>query len=99
MSSLLKKFNGSAFSDEVLQLAEDKGTAVTTKKKYEIKSLPKYLFLKVERFSENNFFKEKNSTIVNFPLVGLDLSDLLPSGSNDAAKFDLIGNVVHLGTA
>ena len=46
----------------------DKSNAVTTKKKYEIKTLPQYLFIKIERFSENNFFKEKNSTIVNFPL-------------------------------
>ena len=98
MSTLLKKFNGQTFSEEVLQLGADKGTAVTTKKKYEIKSLPKYLFLKIERFSENNFFKEKNCTIVNFPLTGLDLSDLLPTGSG-TAKYDLIGNVVHLGTA
>ena len=100
MNTLLKKFNGQTFSEEVLQLAADKGTAVTTKKKYEIKSLPKFLFLKIERFSENNFFKEKNCTIVNFPLSGLDLSDLLPADAKrGSTKYDLIGNVVHLGTA
>ena len=73
---------------------------MTTKKKYEIKTLPRYLFLKIERFSENNFFKEKNCTIVNFPLTGLDLSDLLPADATSrSSKYDLIGNVVHLGTA
>jgi len=80
-------------------LTADKGTAVTTKKKYEIKVLPKFLFLKIERFSENNFFKEKNCTIVNFPLVGLDLSELLQEGQAGSIKYDLIGNVIHIGTA
>lgn len=96
--SLFKKFNGQAYSEESLLLEKTSGNAITTKKKYEIKSLPNYLFLKIERFGENNFFKEKNFTIVNFPLTGLDLTEFLPTGSK-SAKFDLIGNVIHMGTA
>ena len=62
--------------------------------KFEIRNFSRF------KFSENNFFKEKNCTIVNFPLTGLDLSDLLPTGTiSGTAKYDLIGNVVHLGTA
>lgn len=56
------------------------------------------MFLKIERFGENNFFKEKNFTIVTFPLTGLDLTEFLPAGSS-SAKYDLIGNVIHMGTA
>jgi U4/U6.U5 tri-snRNP-associated protein 2 len=81
-----------------LTLEKSSGSAITTKKKYEIKSLPNYLFLKIERFGENNFFKEKNFTIVTFPLTGLDLTEFLPAGSA-SARYDLIGNVIHMGTA
>ena len=62
--------------------------------------MPQFLFIKIERFSENNFFKEKNSTIVNFPLVGLDLSELIPGGGQTTqTRYNLIGNVVHAGSA
>jgi U4/U6.U5 tri-snRNP-associated protein 2 len=77
------------------------GSAVTVKRKFEIKKLPKYLFLYIKRFSKNNFFKEKNCTIVNFPLQGLDLSDLVTETSekNQNLKYDLIGNIIHSGNA
>ena len=53
------------------------GTEMTVKQKYVIRRLPNYLILHVKRFSMNNFFKEKNQSIVNFPIKGLDLTDLV----------------------
>ena len=41
---------------------------------YKIKKLPKYLILHYKRFTKNEFFKEKNPTIINFPLNNLDFS-------------------------
>eukprot|EP00924_Labyrinthula_sp_SR-Ha-C_P000100 maker-scaffold_39-snap-gene-1.0-mRNA-1 protein AED:0.03 eAED:0.04 QI:0/0/0/1/1/1/2/0/476 len=35
---------------------------------------PKYLVINIKRFKKNNFFWEKNPTIVKFPLDGLDLT-------------------------
>jgi U4/U6.U5 tri-snRNP-associated protein 2 len=69
---------------------------VSQRSKFEIKSLPQYLFLVIKRFSKNNFFKEKNCTIVNFPLSGLDLTEL---SKQEADVYDLVGNVVHEGNA
>ena len=37
--------------------------------------LPRYLVLAVKRFSKNNFFIEKNPTIVTFPVKNLDLRE------------------------
>ena len=45
---------------------------------YTLTALPRYLLLHVKRFTKNNFFMEKNPTIVTFPLRGLDLGALLP---------------------
>ena len=33
------------------------------------------MILHYKRFTKNNFVEEKNPTIVNFPLRGLDLKD------------------------
>lgn len=63
--------------------------------------MPNFLFLYIKRFSKNNFFKEKNCTIVNFPLQGLDLSDIVceEKDAEVQLKYDLIGNIIHTGNA
>jgi U4/U6.U5 tri-snRNP-associated protein 2 len=66
---------------------------MSTKRKLEVKKLPRYLLLHVRRFSKNNFFKEKNQTIVNFPLTKLDLSELV--SSETATEYDLVANIIH----
>lgn len=62
--SLLKKFDGRSF-------IEIKGT--TTKQRIRIKKLPKYLIFHIKRFSKNQFFREKNQTIIQIPLNVLDM--------------------------
>ncbi len=32
----------------------------------------------MKRFTKNNFFLEKNPTIVNFPVKNLELKDIIP---------------------
>ena len=96
--SLLKKYDGVTLKEETVRKGAD-GTETTVKEKYTIKRLPKYLLLHVKRFSKNNFFKEKNQSIVNFPIRGLDLTDLVQSASKSRQVFDLVGTVIHTGKA
>jgi uncharacterized UBP type Zn finger protein len=63
------------------------------KKTYSITSLPSYLIFHVKRFTRNNFFVEKNPTIVNFPIKNLELRDYvtfdteMPSEDELKAKY------------
>lgn len=46
-----------------------------TLKRHHLLSLPPYLILHIKRFTKNNFVEERNPTVVNFPLRGVELSD------------------------
>lgn len=46
-------------------------------KRFRVKKLPDYLIMHVKRFTKNEFFNEKNPTIVNFPIKNLDLTELV----------------------
>jgi U4/U6.U5 tri-snRNP-associated protein 2 len=68
IEELLKKYDGNT------------GTETgNTLRKYTILSLPRYLILHYKRFQKNAFKQEKNNTLVNFPLLGLDLKDSIHS--------------------
>jgi len=43
------------------------------RKTYTVTRLPRYLIIHFKRFVKNNFFVEKNNTLVNFPLKNLDM--------------------------
>lgn len=60
---LLKKFDGSTNKD-----------TMDGRRRFRIKEFPKYLVLHTKRFMMNNFFLEKNPTIVQFPVNNLDLT-------------------------
>ncbi|CDJ58164.1 ubiquitin carboxyl-terminal hydrolase, putative [Eimeria maxima] len=62
---LLQKFDGET----------DSGPTPLQRKKCTLWKLPRYLVLAVKRFSKNNFFIEKNPTIVTFPVKNLDLRE------------------------
>lgn len=49
----------------------------------------------MKRFTKNDFFMEKNITIVNFPLENLNMGELVKSQNNE--KYDLLANIVHEG--
>jgi len=57
--------------------------------------MPNFFVIHIRRFSKNSFFKEKNQTIVNFPLKNFDLKEVI----GVEAKYDLIANVMHSGKA
>jgi len=46
-----------------------------TLKRHHLTALPPYLILHIKRFTKNNFVEERNPTVVNFPLRGVELSD------------------------
>ena len=69
--------------------------------------LPKYLVVHYKRFTKNEFFREKNPTIVTFPVGGrpLRLADHVPVPVDPDSKtpvpssYDLVANVCHDGAA
>ena len=95
----MKKYDGITLSEET---QSKDGVEVSVKRKYIIKKLPKYLFLHIKRFSKNNFFKEKNPMIVNFPLRDLDLKEFVSTeggAEKPSMMYDLVGSVIHSGKA
>ncbi|CAO2823598.1 unnamed protein product [Amaranthus hypochondriacus] len=92
--NILKKFDGETITEVVRpQIA---------RMKYRVKKLPPYIILHMRRFTKNNFFVEKNPTLVNFPVKNLELKDYIPlpapkSNEKWRSKYDLIANIVHEG--
>ncbi|CAG0914634.1 unnamed protein product [Notodromas monacha] len=69
-------------------------------KRYELVRLPRYIIICYKRFTKNNFFVEKNPTIVNFPITGMDFGDFLSPEArklHDTTTYDLLANIVHDG--
>ncbi|NWS27054.1 SNUT2 protein, partial [Polioptila caerulea] len=60
--SILAKFNGSTEK-------EYKTYKENFLKRFQLTRLPPYLIFCIKRFTKNNFFVEKNPTIVNFPIT------------------------------
>lgn len=65
--SVLKKFDGVTFSDALGR------NGIPLRRQYRLLELPKYLILHLARFKTNRYSKEKNPTIVAFPVKNLDL--------------------------
>ena len=91
----MRKFDGKSYIEEPV---------TCIKKKYRLFSLPQYLIIQVKRFTKNEFFMEKNPTIVNFPIKNLDLSEFVWDKKNtavqtekEAFKYDLLANIIHDG--
>lgn len=66
--SVLKKFDGVTFSEALAQ------SGANRMKRYRLLRLPRYLILHLSRFKSNRYSREKNPTIVAFPVKNLDLS-------------------------
>lgn len=65
---LLKKFDNQHTSDDIR----------AGRRRFKLTKLPSYMVVHIKRFTKNNFFVEKNPTIVNFPVKNLELRDVVP---------------------
>ncbi|KAK7063846.1 putative mRNA-splicing protein ubp10 [Favolaschia claudopus] len=87
--SVLAKYDGRTTQESAGQL-----------RRYKCQRLPRYIILHFKRFTKNAFVEEKNPTIVNFPLRGLDFREYVDaSPSNESTVYDLIANVTHESVA
>ncbi|KAI3996247.1 hypothetical protein MKX01_026715 [Papaver californicum] len=92
--NILKKFDGESITEVV--------RPSIARMRYRVTRLPQYLILHMRRFTKNNFFVEKNPTLVNFPVKNLELKDYIPlpapkENEKLRSKYDLIANIVHDG--
>ncbi|KAL6546812.1 hypothetical protein OROMI_022533 [Orobanche minor] len=92
--NILKKFDGETVTEVVRPRI--------ARMRYRVTKLPQYLILHMRRFTKNNFFVEKNPTLVNFPVKNLELKDYIPLPPRNEkkkfrSKYDLIANIVHDG--
>ncbi|GAA6015024.1 hypothetical protein JCM11491_001630 [Sporobolomyces phaffii] len=82
--------------------------ARTASKQLAITRLPQILIVQLKRFTSHASFASKVETLVDFPLDGLDLGDLLPEGSTSdeyrlnlphevSTNYELYAVVNHLG--
>ncbi|EGT37223.1 hypothetical protein CAEBREN_03753 [Caenorhabditis brenneri] len=94
LSTLLEKFDGRTekeyrtYNDNIM-------------KRYELLKLPEFLIISYKRFQKNQWFVEKNPTIVNFPIANVDLYECLAPdvrAEHTYTTYDLVANVVHEGT-
>ena len=69
LGNVLRKFDGITFSDAL------NGST----RRYKLKRLPPYLILHLQRFTTNSYSREKNPTIVAFPVKNFDLSSYVAS--------------------
>ncbi|EGO05248.1 hypothetical protein SERLA73DRAFT_100998 [Serpula lacrymans var. lacrymans S7.3] len=87
--SVLAKYDGKTTQESAGQL-----------RRYKCQRLPEYIILHFKRFTKNAFVEEKNPTIVNFPLRGVDFRDYLDAPpSHPPTVYDLIANVTHESVA
>ncbi|KZT72934.1 ubiquitin C-terminal hydrolase Ubp10 [Daedalea quercina L-15889] len=87
--SVLAKYDGRTTQESAGQL-----------RRFKCQELPPYIILHFKRFTKNIFVEEKNPTIVNFPLRGLDFREYLDAPpSHPPTVYDLIANVTHESAA
>ncbi|PWN95445.1 cysteine proteinase, partial [Tilletiopsis washingtonensis] len=70
-------------------------------RRYKATRLPPYVVLHFRRFTKNAFVEERNPTIVNFPITGLNMRDYVDDESLAplGAMYDLVANITHEATA
>ncbi|KAM5531354.1 hypothetical protein V8D89_014999 [Ganoderma adspersum] len=89
IQSVLDKYDGQTTQESSGQV-----------RRFKCQRLPRYIILHFRRFTKNMFVEEKNPTIVNFPLRGLDFKDYLDvPASHPSTVYDLIANVTHESAA
>ncbi|GAA5868763.1 hypothetical protein JCM3774_003882 [Rhodotorula dairenensis] len=62
-------------------------------RRWKITRLPPFLIVYYKRFTSNRFLEEKNPTIVNFPLRGVDMHDYVDGAQPISSYYDLTANL------
>eukprot|EP00919_Chromeraceae_sp_WS-2016_P010277 GHVR01024126.1.p1 GENE.GHVR01024126.1~~GHVR01024126.1.p1 ORF type:complete len:500 (-),score=82.02 GHVR01024126.1:36-1535(-) len=70
-------------------------------RRFSFSSLPPYLIVHIKRFSKNNFFVEKNPTIVTFPIKNLEFREYFGPDVDPrtvpVSRYDVLASVCHEG--
>lgn len=66
-------------------------------KKMEVWSVPQMLVIQLKRFSYNSYSRSKLTTMVDFPLEGLDMTKYVLQPDGKRAVYDLIAVSNHMG--
>ncbi|GAA5977734.1 hypothetical protein JCM11641_001393 [Rhodosporidiobolus odoratus] len=96
LSQVLQKYDG--------ETAREENGLV---RRYKVEKLPRYLICVFKRFLSNRFLEEKNPTIVNFGVRGVEMKDYVDSSSSSSLNaeptlstlYDLVSNLTHSSTA
>ncbi|GAA6014420.1 hypothetical protein JCM11491_007047 [Sporobolomyces phaffii] len=107
LATLLAKYNGQTTQELLTTTTKEgggggeEGKSDLTLRRYKLDALPEFVVLLVKRFKSNRFGEEKNPTIVNFPLRGVDFKDYVNRDESDdlARHYDLVSNVTHTSLA
>lgn len=62
-------------------------------RRFKLQKLPPYIILHFKRFTKNVFVEEKNPTIVNFPLRGLDFKDCMFNETQSFSAIDFLFDI------
>lgn len=93
---LLTKFDG-------VKEFEYRSYKDTYMQRFEILRLPQYLIIYIKRFAKNDFFVEKKTHIIDFPMKNLNMTNFLSKESkqrqsdSDMFTYNLIANIIHDG--
>ncbi|GAV76094.1 UCH domain-containing protein/zf-UBP domain-containing protein [Cephalotus follicularis] len=92
MQNLLQKFDGETVTEVV--------RPHVARMRYRVTRMPKYLILHMRRFTKNNFFTEKNPTLVTFHIKGISWERYIPFSTPEEIsqpQYNLVANIVHDG--
>ncbi|EPY49473.1 ubiquitin carboxy terminal hydrolase Ubp10 [Schizosaccharomyces cryophilus OY26] len=100
------EFEGNIIPQVELVKLLEKYNGVTTqelsgmRRRFHLMNTPPYLLFHMKRFMKNNYFTERNPTIVTFPLDNLDMSpfiddSFLKSHPKISPRYNLIANIVY----
>ncbi|GAA5914602.1 hypothetical protein JCM8208_002088 [Rhodotorula glutinis] len=90
LSAILAKYDGHTTREDTQQ---------GVLRRWKITRLPPFLVVYYKRFTSNRFLEEKNPTIVNFPLRGVDMSDYVDPSQPLSTYYDLTANLTHQSLA
>jgi hypothetical protein len=82
--SILGKFDGATITDDIR----------LGRRKFRLTRLPRFLCLHMRRFTKNNFYIEKNPTLVTFPVKNFDLREAVPVPTGEAQGVLCVGGGV-----